>query len=582
NQHGVGLYAEAMGTDAPTTGDGLLNKGMVDIPMGEFWTPRAGTEDGAAHNADLKEAASAAHIYGKKIVAAESFTTMPGAPVWASPYYMKQVGDHALASGINRIVFHTSDQQPFVDGKRKPGMTLGPFGQHYTRNNTWADQAIAWNTYISRCSELLQQGSFVGDLAYFYGEGAPVTVPSWKATTPAPPDGYDYDWINADIMLHRVSVKEGRLVLPSGMSYAALVLPDYVNQMTLPMLRKIRDLVAEGAIVIAPKPQGSPSLADQDHAAEFQSIANVVWGQIDGMGGTENNYGKGRVYWGRPVAEALAAAKTPPDFEYSRPEADARLVWIHRRDGDVDIYFVANQIRRAEDLTASFRFEGREAELWHPDSGDISPASYSSADGRTTVPLHFDPLGSVFVVFRKKAVPSSRTLPHPEVKELAKFSGSWQVSFPPDLGAPPAINLDKLISWTDSSEEGVKYFSGTATYSKDVQVSAAWLRSGAKLMLDLGDVEVIAQVSVNRKPLDEILWKPPYRIDVTRALKSGTNHIEIRVTNLWPNRVIGDQQPNAKQRYAWLDYRPYRADTPLLESGLLGPVRILSVSTDRR
>ncbi len=580
DEHGLkGLYAEAMGTDAPTTGDGLLNKGQVTIPMGEFWTPPFGTKDSATHSADLREAASAAHIYGKKFAAAESFTTAPGAPVWASPYYMKQVGDHALASGINRIVFHTSDQQPFVDGKHKPGMTLGPFGQHYTRNVTWANQAIAWNTYLARCSYLLQQGLFVGDLAYFYGEGAPATVPFWKAVNPAPPDGYDYDWVNADVLLNRMSVEDGLLALPSGMTYRALVLPDYVNQVTLPVLRKIRDLVADGAIVVAPKPIHSPSLADYHHQAEFRSIVNEVWGAVDGMGDTEHDYGKGKVYWGKPVAEVLAAAKTPPDFEYSRPEPDSHLVWIHRHDGDTDIYFVANQKRRAEDLTASFRVEGREAELWHPDTGEIEPASYEIANGRTTVPLHFDPLGSVFVVFPKKASSPSRTVPRPVQKELETVSGSWQVSFPPDLGAPPEIKLDKLISWTDSSDEGVKYFSGTATYSKDIQVSGSWLRDGSKLLLDLGKVDDIAQVAVNGKALEEILWKPPYRIDVTSAVKPGANHIEIKVTNLWPNRVIGDQQPNAKQRYAWLDYLPYRADTPLLDSGLLGPVRILAVTT---
>jgi hypothetical protein len=337
--------------------------------------------------------------------------------------------------------------------------------------------------------------------------------------------------------------------------------------------------VAGGAIVIAPKPTHSPSLADQDHQAEFRSIVNDVWGQVDGMGDKEHDYGKGKVYWGEPVAEVLAAAKTPPDFEYSRPEPDSHLVWIHRHDGDTDIYFVANQKRRAEDLTGSFRVDGREPELWDPDTGEIKAASYQIADGRTTVPLHFDPLGSVFVVFRNKAAAPSRTVPRPVQKELATVSGSWQVSFPPDLGAPPEIKLDKLISWTDSSDDGVKYFSGTATYSKDIQVSGSWLRSGSKLLLDLGKVDDIAQVSVNGKALKEILWKPPYRIDVTGAVKPGTNHIEIKVTNLWPNRVIGDQQPNAKKRYAWLDYRPYRADTPLLDSGLLGPVRILAVTT---
>jgi (4-O-methyl)-D-glucuronate---lignin esterase len=363
-----------MGTDAPTTGDGLLNKGFVDVPMGEFWTPPPGRKDGPEHPADLREAASAAHIYGKKYAGAESFTTAPGAPVWASPYYLKPLGDKALALGINRIVFHTSDHQPFVDDRRKPGMTLGPFGQHYTRNTTYAEQAIAWNSYLARASYLLQQGQFAGDVAYFYGEGAPATVPFWKPVNPAPPLDYEYDWINADVLLNRMTVENGRLVLPSGMSYRLLVLPDYVNQVTLAVLRKLRDLVSAGATVLAPRPTGSPSLSDSGHEGEFRSIVNEVWGSVDGMGVREHVYGKGKMYWGRTPEEVLTAEKILPDFEYTRPEFDSELVWIHRRDGDMDLYFVANQKERPENLEARFRVEGKEAELWHPDTGAIEPA----------------------------------------------------------------------------------------------------------------------------------------------------------------------------------------------------------------
>ncbi len=458
NQHGVGLYAEAMGTDVPTTGDGLLNKSFVDIPMGEFWTPPPGMKDGAEHPADLLEAASAAHIYGKKFAAAESFTTAPNAPVWASPYYLKPLGDKAMALGINRFVFHTSDHQPFVDDQHKPGMTLGFFGQHYTRNTTYAEQAIAWNTYLARASYLLQQGQFVGDVAYFYGEGAPATVPFWKQVIPAPPQGYGYDWINADVLLNRMSVEQARLVLPSGMSYRMLVVPDYVDQVTLPLLRKLRDLVSAGAIVLAPRPTRSPSLADYANQAEFRSIVNEVWGSIDGRGANEHDYGKGKIYWGRPPEEVLAVEKVSPDFEYSRPEFDSELVWIHRRDGDTDIYFVANQKERSEDVKTSFRVDGKEAELWHPDTGMTEPAEYEISNGRTKVPLHLDPVGSVFVVFRHQAAAPSRTLPHPVREELATVSGPWQVSFPPNWGAPPQVRFDNLVSWTNYPDDRREVF----------------------------------------------------------------------------------------------------------------------------
>lgn len=578
-KYGVGLYAEAMGTGEPTTGDGLQDKSRVTIPMGEFWTPLPGVTDNPDHFADVKETASAAHIFGKNLAAAESFSSWMDVPMWGeSPFYLKPIADHAFALGINRIVLHESAAQPFVDDKHKPGMTLGPFGQNFTRNITWASQAVAWNTYLARCSYMLQQGLFVGDLAYFYGEGAPVTVPFWKQVHPAPPPGYDYDWIDTQA-LNLMTVKDGRLVLPDGMSYAALVLPEDVTRLTVPVVRKIRDLVGAGGTVIAPRPGQSPSLNSYPSAdREIRFIANDVWGPIDGKSITEHDYGKGKVYWGRPLEEVLAAARVPPDFEYNRPRVDTRLVWIHRRTADADIYFVANQKPRLEDVETSFRAEGKSAELWYPDTGRIEPAGYKFENGRTIVRLHLDPDGSVFVVFRGKASEPSRTLPHPVSIELMTLDGPWDVSFPPNWGAPAHIRLDRLASWTACPDEGVKYFSGTATYSKDIQVPEEWLRSGARLVLDLGEVKEIAQVSVRGKALENVLWKPPFQVDVTDVLKVETNRLEIKVTNLWPNRLIGDAQPGAARTYTFTDYRFYKSTSSLLESGLLGPVRLFKVT----
>jgi (4-O-methyl)-D-glucuronate---lignin esterase len=580
HKHGVGLYAEAMGAGLPTTGDGLLNKGQVDVPMGEFWTPLPGQSDTPEHATDVREAASAAHIYGKRIAATESFTSMPFIPGWGqSPFYLKPLGDRYLAMGVNRIIFHTSDHQPFVDESHKPGITLWMFGQHYTRNITWAEQAVAWNTYLARCSYLLQQGLYAGDVAYFYGEGAPVTVPFWKEVNPVPPAGYSHDYMNADVLMNRLSVKDGRLVLPDGMSYRVLVLPEDVDQLTLPVLHKIRDLVAAGATILAPRPVKSPSLVDYPVAdREVRNIATEVWGAVDGKTVTEHEYGNGKVYWGKTVQEVLQAGKTAPDFEYNRPKIDTELVWIHRQAADTDLYFVANQKERTEDIDASFRIDGKQAELWHPDTGSIEPAEYKIDNGRTTVRLHLDPDGSLFVVFRGKAPAPSRTLPHPVSSELAAIRGPWRVSFPPNWGAPPEIHLESLISWTASTDDGVKYFSGTAAYAKEVEAPQDWFRSGAKVVLDLGKVKEIAEVSVNGKPVGGILWKPPFQADVTEVLKPGSNRIEIKVTNLWPNRIIGDQQPSAKKKYTFTDYRPYTKDSPLLESGLLGPVMISSVT----
>ncbi len=576
---GVGLYAEAMGASLPTTGDGLQNKGKVDIPMGEFWVPLPGQGDRPEHPADVREAASAAHIYGKTIAATESFTSMPMIPGWGqSPADLKPIADRYLAMGVNRIVFHTSDHQPFVDEAHKPGITLGPFGQHYTRNITWAEQAVAWNSYLTRACYLLQQGLFVGDIAYYYGEGAPATVPFWKKVRPEPPAGYSYDYVNTDVILNRMSVKDGRLQLPDGMSYRVLVLPDDVDRLTLPVATRIRDLVAGGAIVVAPRPIGSPSLSGYPSSDEqVRGIAAEVWGPLDGKSITRHAHGRGAVYWGVPLDEVLAAEKVAPDFQANRPRIDTDLVWIHRRSGDADIYFVANQQDRPEEVLVSLRVSGKEAELWRADTGAIEPSSYGIEGDRTGVPLHLDPFGSVFVVLRRGSATPRRDLPAVSRALLTTLSGPWSVSFPPNWGAPPQVHLDELVSWTTSADPGVKYFSGTATYAKDVDLPAAWLRPGTKVVLDLGRVEEIAEVSVNARPLG-LLWKRPFALDVTGALRPGANHLEVKVTNLWPNRMIGDLQPGAPRRYTFTDYKPYRTDSPLLESGLLGPVTLTSVT----
>lgn len=580
---GIRIYSEAAGISLPMMQDALQNKGRVDIPMGEFWTQYPAGNVRAQDHADLREAASGAHIYGKKLVGAESFTT-GGLPGWAQPpSYLKWLGDYALANGINRIIFHTSAHQPFKD--RKPGMTLGPFGQHFNRNMTWAEIAGPFVTYLSRSMYLLQQGLFVADLCYYYGEGAPAAVPYWEAVRPQPPQGYDYDFLNTEVLLERMSVKDGRLVLPDGMSYRVLVLPE-TDRMTLPVLRKIRELVAAGATVVGPKPTRSPSLAGFPGVdAEVRALANEVWGDTDGRSRTRHAYGKGQVVWGQRPEEVLAGLGVPRDFEYTRPKMETLLLAIHRRAGDTDIYFVSNQRERTEEVEARFRVGGKAAELWHPDTGVIEPAEYVIDQGRTTVPLRLDPFGSVFVVFRQPAAAASRRLPRTVSTPLGTVAGTWDVSFPPNWGAPAKIRLERLASWTEHSDAGVKYFSGTATYSKDVTAPRAWFRPGARLVLDLGQVKELAEVVLNGKPLG-VLWKPPYQVDVTGALRPGVNRLEIRITNLWPNRIIGDQLLPEEKRYTFTTAQTFGSrmgsgftkDSPLLESGLLGPVTVSAVS----
>jgi hypothetical protein len=582
-RQGLGLYAEAMGADFPTHGEGLQDKGRVTIPMAEFWTPGPNADDGPNHVADMREAASAAHIYGKPIVAAESFTTMPPpiVPAFAqSPYYLKRLADRALVNGINRFVIHTSVHQPFVDDEHSPGMTLGFFGQHFTRNTTWAEQSEAWISYLARASQLLQQGRSVADVAYFYGEGAPNAVPYWKKVDPAPPAGFDYDWVNAEVILDRMKYEGGALQLPGGARYRALVLPADVTELTVPMLKKLRRLVDDGTILIAPRPTGSPSLADGPAADDsVQAIVATLWGDVDGQTVTSHDYGLGKVYWGMPVADVLAAERIPPDVTFKTAN-DAKLAWIHRRTPEADIWFVANQQDRPEQVSASFRVGGKAADLWDPATGATTPATYTSAEGRTEVPFALDPYGSTFVVFRRATTATQRTVPAETRTTLATLSGPWTVSFQPGRGAPAdSVRFDALRSWTTSSDPGVKYFSGTAAYTFDIEAPTDVFRPGLRVELDLGTVKEIAEVLVNGERVGAALWKPPYRVDITEALMRGTNHVEVRVTNLWPNRMIGDLQPGVTQTYTFTDFRPFTKDSPLLESGLLGPVKLDLVET---
>jgi hypothetical protein len=280
------------------------------------------------------------------------------------------------------------------------------------------------------------------------------------------------------------------------------------------------------------------------------------------------------VYSAKTMAEVLKALQVAPDFEHTKPRQDTSLAFVHRRLADGDVYWVSNTSNRPEILDATFRVDGKAPELWQAETGASEPAAYSIAGGRTTIPLRLDPNGAVFVVFRKAAAEPSLTLPAPAEVTLASITGAWDVAFQPDRGAPARISLDSLGSWSDSPDAGVKYFSGTATYTKTIEAAADWFKAGGKLWLNLGDVKNIAQVSVNGRPLG-IFWKTPFRVDVTSALKAGANALEIKVTNLWVNRLIGDQQPDVEKKYTYTAMQFYRADSPLLPSGLLGPVLIV-------
>jgi hypothetical protein len=366
--------------------------------------------------------------------------------------------------------------------------------------------------------------------------------------------------------MHEFSVVDGKIVTKSGMRYSVLALDPYSRHMSLPVLRAIHSLVLSGAVVAGAKPTDDPSLADDQ--TEFAKLATELFGDGSGV----HAVGKGTVYAGQKLSDVFTALKLEPDFEFSKSNGDAKVEFVHRKLADGDIYFVDNRSDRNLDGDAIFRVTARKPELWRAETGTAEPASFKISGGRTSVPLHLEPWGAVFVVFRGHTTMQARTLPQTREASLAKLDGPWSVAFQSGRGAPDSITLPALIDWRKSGDSGVKYFSGIATYTKSIQSSPAWFLRGAKFWLDLGEVKNLAVVTVNGKVAGQV-WHAPYRVEITSALKPGENQIKIEVVNAWVNRLIGDQQPGAT-RYTFADVKPYKADSPLLPSGLIGPVMV--------
>jgi hypothetical protein len=564
HERGMGHYGESHESGRALVADGMEVKKFNEVPMSAMWTQSPGVNNEQFnYDADDRESASVSHIYGQNLAAAESMTAAAGPWAW-SPATLKPTADAEFLNGINRIVIHESAHQPLVG--KVPGLTLGPFGQWFNRNETWAEQAGPWIDYLARTSFLLQQGHFGADLIYFYGEDSNITA-IFEHKAPNVPDGFGFDYVNADALIHELQVSDGRITTKSGMSYRLLGLDPYSRHMSLPVLRAIHKLVEDGAVVAGQKPTDDPSLSDDQ--TQFNRLNAELFGDGTGV----HSVGRGTVYAGRTPGEVFATLKVAPDFDYTKAESDARLLFLHRKLADGEIYFVDNRKDRDETVDASFRVTGKAPELWHSETGHAEPVSYKEANGRTTIPLHLEPWGTVFVVFRQPTNETSHTYPKVTETQIAIIEGPWKVSFPPDRGAPPSITLDELSSWSDSTDAGVRYFSGMGTYTQTVNAPQSWFKKGEHLWIDLGDVKNLAEVTVNGKHLG-IVWHAPYRLDVTNALKPGANQLSIQVTNAWVNRLIGDEQPGAT-RYTFADVKPYQANSPLLASGLLGPVAVV-------
>jgi hypothetical protein len=685
--------------------DDIPYGGRADEPMGEFWIGGGAWET-------LKEMASAAHVYGKPILGAESFTAGDRERWLQHPATIKSLGDRAFCEGVNRFVFHRYAMQPWLDVV--PGMTMGPWGLHYERTNTWWELAGPWHEYLARCQYLLRQGVFAADVLYVRPEETPQEY-KWHER-----NGYDYDDCPAEALIERASVREGRIVLDTGPSYRVLVLPA-TARMTPALLRKASELVAAGATVVGPvRPEKAPGLTNYPQCdADVAKLAGELWAG-------------GRIITTRTVEDVLAGLGLAKDFD-----GPPGVRWIHRQAAGAEIYFVASGSPRPRQAECAFRVDGLRPEFWRPETGRIEPvAVYEQAGGVTRIPIAFEPSGAVFVVFREKNKPSGSvvgvavdgravipapapapeeavhivkavygvpgdpsrtrdvgaklqalldagefeigvarlaagddpaygvvktldvdytyegTTTHvtgrdpdtivfplspvpapagrvseddeggavvetekagayelqtaagkvlradiPEVPRPFEIAGPWDLRFPPDWGAPAHVTLDTLVSWSEHADPGVRHFSGTAVYFKRFRVPDRTVGEGRRIYLDLGDVQVMAAVGLNGKDLG-ILWKPPYRVDVTGALRAGDNELEIRVTNLWVNRMIGDEdlpedsernpdgtlkawpkwveegKPSPTGRYTFTTWRLWKKGDPLVPSGLIGPVTL--------
>lgn len=617
HEHGLGIHSEAGGPH-PAPIDALKNMGIDDMPQGEFWAKVNTHRVKDYERIFVKQGASAAHIYGRRYVQDEGPTSI--GPQWEmDPVHLKPTIDRAFCEGMNRIVFHTFTHSPESVGK--PGYEYFA-GTHFNPNITWWKQAPAYVNYITRCQFMLQQGAFVGDVCFYYGDNVPAQV-HLKRIDPSLGEGYDYDWIDTQILLDSMNVKNNRIYLNNGMHYEVLVLPDQTT-IPLPVLNKIKQLVNDGATVIGPRPESSAGLSGYPAAnTAVEKTGDELWGNIDGKIVTSHRYGKGEVIWGKTIRAVLHERGVIPDFIAEGKKQLQDVDYIHRHYKDYDIYFVCNLRDTAQWFTADFRATDESPSLWFPDDGKIIPQQvFTTHDTYTSLPLYLPSHGSVFVVFK-----SDHENPHidtiqynnkiiypfkPDEKEDSLYfvsmggnnlmvnrtgryilhssddrlkqiavsvpvpdtiKGRWEVHFDTAWGGPGNVTFGKLISWTKSADKGIKYYSGTAVYKNTFKLRAGEINKNCLIQLDLGILYNVATVKINGQYAG-ILWKKPFTVDASPYVKEGINNIEIKVVNLWPNRIIGDQFLPPGKRYTHTNVIKFTKDYPLPSSGLLGPVVI--------
>ena len=562
---GVGIHPESGGPHAGPM-DALRNLGISDMPMGEFWStsPKHRTRDDQRFF--VKQTTSAAHTYGRRVSLAEAFTNI-GRHWQHDPRSLKATFDRAACEGHNLTMWHT-----FPSSKAEHGLPGAAYfaGEHFNPNITWWEQGKAFIAYLNRCHFLLQQGLSTADVLHFYGENIPSFVRLQRDDPAKSLPGYDYDVIDAHALLHRVAADgEGHAVLPEGTRYRIVSLVEH-DAIGLPVLRHLAALVENGVTLVGPAPKRPFSLAGGTEAeTEFSRLVARLWGEAPAG---NKKVGKGRVIWGKTTREVLQADGIPEAFTWTGGDAETYIDFIQRRTGDTRFYFVANRQTRAENVVLRFRGTGFVPEIWDPITGSRREATeFRFIDGVTEVPYPMQPEEAFFVIFRKPVAGDRADAPNvPALDELAEIKGPWKVSFDPEWGGPESITFDTLIDWTTHANKGIRYYSGAATYRKTFEAPGA----EGTVHLDLGMVESLCEVRLNGKDLG-VWWSFPFRREITGHLRPGRNELEIKVVNLWCNRIIGDAALPAGQRRTRTNITNLTADTPLEPSGLLGPVRLL-------
>jgi hypothetical protein len=578
HKHNMGIQPESAGPHAGPM-DGIKNYGFNDIVMSEFWSPSP-HRPLPENRYFLKQASSAAHIYGKKIVGAESFTTI--GPHWNDELWhdQKSAFDHEICAGLNRMYFHTFTCSP-------PEMSLPGqeyfAGTHVNPQVTWWKQSGAFIDYMHRTQSVVQEGEFVADVLYYYGDHVPNVFPFKHSDPAGVMTGFDYDVTDETIFL-KFKMQDGKIVVPGGVEYQVLVLPDH-KVLSMAVMKKVESLLNEGAQIIGYKPESSVSLVGgEEIQKQFSDLADKIWG-TETPEKREKKYGKGLLAWGVTAREFLLSKDVPTDFNVVESSSKTDFDYIHYAIGESDVYFVTNQTTKRQKINTRFRVSGKHPELWDALTGEIREAkAFLQKDGLTTVPLTLEPYGAIIVVFNNRISENKQGVAqrnYIDYETLAEIKGEWVVNFDTKWGGPESVQFPELLDWSHHSVEGIKYYSGAAVYNKNFNIGFE-LQKDKQYFLQLGSVKDvgIAEVKINGKDKG-VVWTAPFRVELSKELQKGENTLEIKVVNSWYNRVAGDQTFPDKSQYTSTNidlkhnYRGRPIDVISLEpSGLLGPVVI--------